>query len=93
MSEKTHTSTRYVFSHSSGALNDADVLSQFIAVHIRRGDFAVYCGDRACYPALSVYARQVEEVKKEIYEKKGIVIRDVVVTASMLFYLAGLKFL
>lgn len=58
---------------------------QFIAVHVRRGDFSVYCGNGDCYPALSVYARQVEEVKQEIFKVRGVDIEHVVVTAGMCF--------
>lgn len=46
----------------------------------------MHCGNGHCFPALSVYAKQVEDVKKEIYKIRGITIERVVVTASALFY-------
>ncbi|KAF9527346.1 hypothetical protein CPB83DRAFT_836712 [Crepidotus variabilis] len=54
----------------------------FIAVHVRRGDFKQECGHRVCSPPLSVYGDQVDEVRRELQEKKGIEVQHVVLMSD-----------
>lgn len=64
----------------------------FISVHIRHGDFALACQHGAdanntdplkdCFAPLSVYSEQVEEVKAELREKRGIEVERVLVTSD-----------
>ncbi|KAF8203947.1 hypothetical protein BJ912DRAFT_1090884 [Pholiota molesta] len=57
----------------------------WIAIHIRHGDFAGYCGEVPvddCFASISVIARRVEEVKQEISERKGIDVKHVIMTSD-----------
>ncbi|PPQ99550.1 hypothetical protein CVT24_005338 [Panaeolus cyanescens] len=58
---------------------------EYIAIHIRHGDFANWCGDvpvSDCFAPLSVIARRVDEVKHDILERKGITINHVIMTSD-----------
>jgi hypothetical protein len=58
---------------------------QFISIHARHNDFRDYCGDytlKECYASILVIARRVEEVKAELYERKGLVVDRVVMTSD-----------
>ncbi|KAF8647058.1 hypothetical protein AX16_006893 [Volvariella volvacea WC 439] len=47
----------------------------FIAVHVRRGDFMYHCRGvdiKECFAPVSAYAQRVEEVRKELWEVRGI---------------------
>jgi hypothetical protein len=58
------------------------VTRQFIAIHVRRGDFieGPFCsqadGAEPCFATLDTYGQRVEEVKEELRQKRGIVIPD-----------------
>ncbi|KAK7031515.1 hypothetical protein R3P38DRAFT_818327 [Favolaschia claudopus] len=57
----------------------------YIAVHVRRGDFANWCNNvpiNDCFPSFDVIERRVEEVKGEIYSKKRIRVDRVIVTSD-----------
>ncbi|KAJ7741894.1 hypothetical protein B0H16DRAFT_1728412 [Mycena metata] len=59
----------------------------YIAVHIRRGDFALQCkADRIpldkCLAPLSAYVRRVKEVRAEIIEDTGVAVDRVIVTSD-----------
>jgi len=56
----------------------------WIAIHMRHGDFKVFCSDdpSACFPSLSVISRRVEEVKAELLQRKGIVVNNVIMTSD-----------
>jgi hypothetical protein len=68
------------------SLNIVEINStQWIAIHIRHGDFAGYCGEVPvddCFASISVIARRVEEVKQEISERKGIDVKHVIMTSD-----------
>ena len=58
---------------------------QYIAIHIRHGDFGTLCGQtplNECFAPISVIARRVEEVKKELQERKGIAVSNVIMTSD-----------
>lgn len=60
-------------------------LPQYIAIHIRHGDFAYWCGDAPvddCFAPLSVIARRVQEVKDEILDKFGVKVEYVIMTSD-----------
>jgi hypothetical protein len=45
----------------------------FVAIHVRRNDFTVWCGDvsrKDCLAPLSAYVRRVEEVKNELIARR-----------------------
>ncbi|KAF5385096.1 hypothetical protein D9615_001270 [Tricholomella constricta] len=56
----------------------------WIAIHVRRGDFKVFCGEdtTGCYASLAVIARRVEEVKAELLQRKGITVDHVIMTSD-----------
>jgi len=58
--------------------------AQWISIHVRHGDFRNWCeGDvRECFAPISVIARRVEEVKKELLERKGLVVDHVIMTSD-----------
>jgi len=65
--------------------DDDEPIPPFIAIHIRHGDFSNWCfgyTDEECFAPLPVIARRVEEVKAELLEKKGIVVRHVLMTSD-----------
>jgi hypothetical protein len=79
-------------------LVDESIL-QFIAVHIRHGDFGGQCWEAArpedCFAPLSAYAIRVKEVQDELRVKKGIVIpnnRVIVTSGAHIRYLGDLFF-
>lgn len=72
-------------------LSDVDLyhlFNQFIAVHVRRADFANLCTPGTplseCLPPISAYARRVKQVQDEVLLRKGIIIPDdrVIVTSD-----------
>ncbi|KAF8956056.1 hypothetical protein BDZ97DRAFT_1853458 [Flammula alnicola] len=57
----------------------------WIAIHVRHGDFANWCGTVAvddCFAPISVIARRVEEVRDEILQLKGVVVNHVIMTSD-----------
>jgi hypothetical protein len=58
----------------------------WITIHMRRGDFYTsFCQGRPaveCFASIPVIARRVEEVKKEILERKGIEVKHVIMTSD-----------
>ncbi|KAJ7627140.1 hypothetical protein FB45DRAFT_835412 [Roridomyces roridus] len=75
--------TRQVF-----GIEEGEAIPPYIAVHIRRGDFAIWCDLtyhtplEDCFAPLSTYARRVEEVQAELMEKKGVSAERVIVTSN-----------
>ncbi|KAJ6541871.1 hypothetical protein B0H19DRAFT_1175026 [Mycena capillaripes] len=62
-----------------------DPIPPFVAVHARRDDFQDWCGDftpEQCFPSLDVIARRVEEVKAEIWQRKGLIVNHVIITSD-----------
>ncbi|KAF8160716.1 hypothetical protein B0H34DRAFT_697820 [Crassisporium funariophilum] len=62
-----------------------DELPPFIAVHVRRGDFANFCSEDSntdCLPPLSVYEERVEDVKTELMSKLGLVPENVLLMSD-----------
>ncbi|KAF4573193.1 hypothetical protein EYR36_007703 [Pleurotus pulmonarius] len=68
-----------------GVQDEDEPTPPFISIHVRHGDFAVYCGDRPveeCFAPISVIARRVQEVKDELKTRKGIDVRHVIMTSD-----------
>jgi hypothetical protein len=68
-----------------GLLSFNNPLLQYIAVHVRHGDFGGWCGDvpvKDCFAPLSVIARRVDEVQEELWTTKRIVVDRVIVTSD-----------
>lgn len=61
-------------------------ITQFIAIHARRGDFlTAMCNGvpvDECAAPISAFVRRVDEVKKEILMSKGIDIKHVIMTSD-----------
>lgn len=58
---------------------------QWIAIHVRHGDFEVYCDGRPakeCFAPLPVIARRVQEIKNELRRTRGIIIEHVFMTSD-----------
>lgn len=63
----------------------ANVRTQFISIHVRRGDFKGWCNDvpvNECQAPLSAYVRRVQEVQDELVEKKGLNSLPVLLTSD-----------
>ncbi|KAF8966425.1 hypothetical protein BDZ97DRAFT_682823 [Flammula alnicola] len=63
------------------------VVYQFIAVHIRHGDFMGQCplvnGTRTdCFPPLSVYGKHVDDIKKKWVTKSNLTVSNVIVMSD-----------
>ncbi|KAF8992794.1 hypothetical protein BDQ17DRAFT_1369056 [Cyathus striatus] len=56
----------------------------FIAVHARRGDFVGQCFDMPgeCLPPLTAYWQQVQEIKEELLQKRGLAVHEVVIASD-----------
>lgn len=59
----------------------------YISMHVRHGDFKVYCGDHSskeggCFASLDAYRAAVEEVRAELRERKGVEVEHVLVTSD-----------
>ncbi|KAG6817946.1 hypothetical protein H0H87_012414 [Tephrocybe sp. NHM501043] len=56
----------------------------WIAIHVRRGDFSVFCPEdpTGCYASLDVIARRVDEVKAELLQRKGMSVQHVIMTSD-----------
>ncbi|RDB28949.1 hypothetical protein Hypma_015821 [Hypsizygus marmoreus] len=56
----------------------------YIAIHVRRGDFKVWCDEdtTGCFASLPVIARRVEEVKVELRQRKGITVNHIIMTSD-----------
>jgi len=68
-----------------GVSDDNTPTPPWIAIHVRHGDFANWCGNipvEDCFAPISVLARRVEEVRQEILERKGIVVKNVIMTSD-----------
>ncbi|KAJ7880783.1 hypothetical protein B0H14DRAFT_1534461 [Mycena olivaceomarginata] len=61
-------------------------LPPYIAIHVRRGDFAGWCPTtrpvHECLAPLSAYARRVEEVREELQRARGVEVQRVVLTSD-----------
>ncbi|KAF5368391.1 hypothetical protein D9758_002236 [Tetrapyrgos nigripes] len=69
-------------------VNDNKPIPPYIAIHVRRADFANACTTdfkvpvEDCFAKISTYGRRVDEVKAEILEKKGVHIDHVIMTSD-----------
>jgi len=66
-------------------VEDGSKTPLWIAIHIRHGDFADWCGSVPvldCFASISVIARRVEEVKQELLKRKGLVVNHVIMTSD-----------
>jgi hypothetical protein len=62
-------------------------LAQYIAVHVRRGDFTVACGHALadeCFASLAAYARRVGDVSATLFTQRNLRVpeRNVLVTSD-----------
>lgn len=67
-----------------GAVDD-DPTPNYIAIHIRHGDFADWCGGVPvddCFAPIPVIARRVQEVKEEIRDRLGVEVEYVIMTSD-----------
>ncbi|THH00918.1 hypothetical protein EW145_g7012 [Phellinidium pouzarii] len=63
-------------------LSASEALPPFISIHVRHGDFGNYCSNDACFAPLSAFAVRVEEVKRELRERKGVEVERVLMTSD-----------
>ncbi|KAJ7508599.1 hypothetical protein B0H11DRAFT_1965830 [Mycena galericulata] len=66
-------------------IDSHDPIPPFISIHARRDDFEGWCGDfprEECFASLDVIARRVEEVRSEIWQRKGIMVHRVIITSD-----------
>jgi hypothetical protein len=57
---------------------------QFIAVHIRRGDFGRNCdGSNNCYISLATFRKKVDDMKAALLETKGVDIKKIILMSGM----------
>ncbi|KAJ7757463.1 hypothetical protein B0H16DRAFT_1536747 [Mycena metata] len=62
-----------------------DPIPPFISVHARHSDFKGWCGDftpKECFAPISVLDRRVQEVRDEIWRRKGIMVHQVLITSD-----------
>ncbi|KAJ7610356.1 hypothetical protein FB45DRAFT_942359 [Roridomyces roridus] len=62
-----------------------DPTPHFISIHARRDDFQGWCGDftrEECFAPLDVIARRVEEVRTEVWQRKGFMPYHVIITSD-----------
>ncbi|KAI5122360.1 hypothetical protein M0805_004118 [Coniferiporia weirii] len=82
---RIETIARDLVRQTFGVASDAP-MPPFISIHVRHGDFGVYCQGAenadACFAPLSAFAARVDEVKAELREKKGIEVEHVLVTSD-----------
>jgi len=67
------------------SFDETDFSLQWIAIHIRHGDFKDWCGGvpvEDCFAPISVIARRVDEVKAQILEQRGVVVEHVIMTSD-----------
>jgi hypothetical protein len=58
---------------------------QYIGIHVRRKDFANWCGGvpvEDCFANITVIARRVREVKDELLSRKGLNVEHVIMTSD-----------
>ncbi|KAJ7186083.1 hypothetical protein C8R46DRAFT_937736 [Mycena filopes] len=68
-------------------IEPGEQIPPYIAVHVRRGDFALQCkADNVpldkCFAPLAAYERRVKEVRAEILEDTGVAVAHVIVTSD-----------
>lgn len=69
-------------------LGEGEKIPPFISIHARHGDFKQYCSstfgneEEGCFAPLSAFAKRVDEVKDELWEKNGIEVERVIVTSD-----------
>ncbi|KAI6012459.1 hypothetical protein F5J12DRAFT_781406 [Pisolithus orientalis] len=73
--------------HARRAMNisDGEPTPPFISIHMRHGDFRIYCNefsDDQCFVPLPAVARRVAEVQQELFDKKGINVSHVIMTSD-----------
>jgi hypothetical protein len=60
--------------------------SKYIALHVRHGDFNTWCPgidpDTECFAPLAIWAKSVDELRMELYQRKGILDAPVIVTSD-----------
>ncbi|KAF8202761.1 hypothetical protein K438DRAFT_2102285, partial [Mycena galopus ATCC 62051] len=65
-------------------VEDADDIPPYIAVHVRRGDFGMWCSVEVedCFAPLSAYERRVNEVRAQIVKDTGVNVSRVIITSD-----------
>ncbi|KAJ7070566.1 hypothetical protein C8F01DRAFT_1106888 [Mycena amicta] len=57
----------------------------FISIHARHSDFEAFCDENApdqCFTSVEMYQQKIDELKAEIFERKGITVEHVVMTSD-----------
>ena len=68
------------------------LINKFIAVHIRRGDFAYHCSkdnDQTCFPSVSVYKKHVDDIVVELESRHKInpqTLRVLVMSGNCIYF-------
>ncbi|KAI6047922.1 hypothetical protein EDC04DRAFT_36455 [Pisolithus marmoratus] len=60
-------------------------VDQFISIHMRHGDFRIYCNEYTedqCFVPLPAIARRVAEIQQELLDRKGINVTHVIMTSD-----------
>ena len=60
-------------------------MNQFIAIHDRRGDFANRCKEGSCLNQLSIFAEQVNEIRRTLFRKHNKNITPVFLASGELY--------
>ncbi|KAG8929947.1 hypothetical protein FRC02_004833 [Tulasnella sp. 418] len=68
-------------------LSAHESIPPFISVHVRHGDFEVFCDYKdlpveKCYAPVSAFAQAVDEVRAELKQRKNIDVQRVIVTSD-----------
>jgi hypothetical protein len=83
--EMMSNSLMYVASAGHLVYTHACLYLQWITIHVRHRDFSGWCHDIPsydCFAKLPVIARRVQEIKDELYEKRGITVDHVIMTSD-----------
>jgi len=66
-------------------VRDHEPIPPYIAIHARRTDFAVFCGDvpqENCFPSIRDYQRHVADIRREIRSRGGVVPQHVIMLSD-----------
>lgn len=68
------------------------MLAQFIALHIRHGDFGSHCAAAGktsadCFPPVSMYVTHIDSIKKKWLDRTNITVTNVIVMSGK--YICG----
>ncbi|KAF8133481.1 hypothetical protein K438DRAFT_1998194 [Mycena galopus ATCC 62051] len=65
-------------------VEDAEEIPPYIAVHVRRGDFSIWCkvAVQNCFAPFAAYERRVNEVRAQIIKNTGVDVSRVIITSD-----------